>query len=239
MTTEYGSDITKSVEEVVGPFLEERLQQLGLDYETYGSYLIPLLSTDKNDNNNDDGDDDNEEEWDSVLNLLQASSESHSDDDIVWKELRTKLESIWSDYLKEHRRILEEKQNELKLQYKNEIANAILQAEQAAEQQQQHAEEIIQETKSSAAKDEATKALLDRYGYEVDDDDDEANGEAKAPAKGGATATTDSETPISNREYMQQKEKERIQELRSKKGIGSKKVEQQKTNEAKKTKRTT
>ncbi len=74
-------------------FLQVRLVELGLDYDTYGPYVlgIEVGNNDIDIDNDDDIDNDEEaqEQVDQVCQLLQASSESetYADDDAIWTEL--------------------------------------------------------------------------------------------------------------------------------------------------------
>ena len=77
-------------EHALTEFLSQRLPQLGLDAETYAPYLLPLLNADEKD----------DDEWNGVLELLQASSETHSDDDTAWNALRVDIETAWQDHQK-------------------------------------------------------------------------------------------------------------------------------------------
>ncbi|EJK54320.1 hypothetical protein THAOC_26064, partial [Thalassiosira oceanica] len=56
-------------------YLETALPALGLDAETYGPYLT--------------GSDEGDVELDDIIELFQASSESHSDDDEAWTKFQT------------------------------------------------------------------------------------------------------------------------------------------------------
>jgi hypothetical protein len=98
--------------------------------------------------------------------------------------------------------------------------------------------------KATAVKSEADMALIARYGYENDDDDTQVDASIEAvPGVGvdnkksvAASIGSDADVPIvSNREYAMQVEKERAQELRSRK-VTTKKEEQQKTSDSRKQK---
>jgi hypothetical protein len=70
-------------------FLQERLPALGLDYETYGSYVRGLVDEDDGDTNADVESDNTT--WDEIMDLLQASSETHCDDSEVWISLKQEI----------------------------------------------------------------------------------------------------------------------------------------------------
>ena len=168
-------------------FLRERLPQVGLDYDTYGPYVLPLLLTERSDGANDE---DIQEEWDSVMELLQASSESHSDDNDAWVTLRQDIQKAWDDHQQKLKLLEEEEKHQRAQQMEQVLAEERRMAEQAAaeaaaaqEKQQEHADE------SKTANDAAKQALLDRFGYDGDDaahDDDDApsNHQVAAAAHG-------------------------------------------------------
>ena len=118
--------------------------------------------------NDDDGGDEIEEEWDSVMELLQASSES--DDDAVWVTLRQDIQKSWADH-KETTRQREQKEQAQRAQHMEEVlAEERRTAEQAvaeaaaAEEHKTHGDQEQQLSESDAAK----RALLDWFGYEDD-----------------------------------------------------------------------
>jgi hypothetical protein len=186
----------------LNPFLAERLLTLGLDSETYGAYILPLLT---------DEDEQDEDEWASVMELLQASSESHSDDVQAWLTLRLDINVAWKahrDQVKlreKHEHDLREHQFGIQIEREREIAR-----EAAAKQAQQKALEAKEST------DDAKRALLDRFAYEDGDGGDDE----------------DDETPMTNHDVAKQREEEKSKEVRSHKQT-TKKEEQHKTKEAK------
>ena len=62
----------------LAPYLGVRLPELGLDFDTYGPYCYGIDPTDA-------------DELDSIIDLLRSSSETHSDDDAAWEEVRSKI----------------------------------------------------------------------------------------------------------------------------------------------------
>lgn len=194
-------------------FLSERLPQLGLDADTYAPYLLPLLT----ENNKEDQD---EEEWNCVLELLQASSETHSDDEAAWTALRQDIEAAWQGHLQRvaatERDAAAARQAELQAQLeqeKQEMQQALAEAEQ------QKAAATI--TSVSSKNDAAKQALLSRYAFENDQDDhNNANGAAAA------------EAPVSNKEVAAQALVEQARALRGQQ-VQTKKDEQQKTKQQK------
>jgi hypothetical protein len=200
----------------LAPFLSQRLPALGLDYETYGPYVLPLLQ--------DSVADHDEDEWTSVMELLQASSESHSDDDQAWTKLRVDIETAWQHHcadLRTHEREeLHQHAQEMqdKLQHDRELA-----AQTAIDLEQ---EKKVKKT-VPAEMDEAKRALIAMYAFE--DDGEQAGG------AGGGGSTQDEPEPVSNRQVAAQAMQERSGELKNQK-VATKRDEQQKTANAKKQK---
>ncbi len=88
-------------------YLDETLPTLGLDSDTYSPYVIACL-----DNGSVGGDGQgevevDEEELNEIMELLRASSESHSDDGAVWDEMKSEVLRHHKDYQK----ILVDKKN--------------------------------------------------------------------------------------------------------------------------------
>ena len=195
-------------------FLSQRLNELGLDYDTYGPYVQPLLE--------ESGADDAQEEWQTVLELLQASSETHSEDDAVWQEFRI-------DALEESKRmkLIKEQEQEEKDASKLREMEAQIENEKAKAKQHAETEEASKKTKDSAMDEATKKALLSRFEYENDEDDvDSQNGESLALAD---------DTIKSNRDVAKEMALEKTREMRSQK-VTTKKEEQEKTNQQKKNK---
>lgn len=220
----------------LSPFLAERLPQLGLDAETYGPYLFPLFiwdgstsdpATKGGDVNNYSDNDELEDEWQSVLELLRASSETHSDDETIWSEFANELKQHWQAYVETARQESRQKEQE-RIERSRKEEQEQIQAALA----QKHGEASLSSattgvgTKPSSAVDDATKKmLLSRYEYEEEDEDDEE----KETQAGGGDAN---DAPLDNRQAAAQAALARAQELRSHKTT-TKKEEQEKTKQAK------
>jgi hypothetical protein len=198
-------------------FLKERLVELGLDYDTYGPYVLGIEV------GNDD-DDEAKEEISQVCQLLQASSESetHADDDEVWVELgRQILEKIKMDnqdkLALEQARIQLEKQN---------LQDQLAQAKQEKKLDKPEASAAASDSNSnsgsrSSMDDAAKKAMLQRFAYEQDEDQQQQ--QQKGEEDGGV---------VTNKQVAQQANLAKSQELKSRK-VTTKKEEQAKTKEAK------
>ncbi len=95
------------INDLLQSYLNETLPTLGLDSETYSQYVIGCLANSGEEGGDslplpDDGDGQQNEELNQIIELLQASSESHSDDDSVWDKLK-------SEVLKYHREFMNQK----------------------------------------------------------------------------------------------------------------------------------
>ena len=204
-------------------YLKERLPQIGLDYETYGPYVLGVESDITNE------DDEPEEEVNEVVQLLQASSETHSDNQDIWDDLNKQIiEKMKQDALN----VESKKQEELHMQQKQleeKLSRAKLEQQQKEYEKQSTA--AATSKTSSSMNDDAKRDLLNRFGYEKDDDGDDGGGGGKSKGKGkGGGGGDDDDKVMTNREVAAQVHLEKAKELRSKK-TQTKKEEQQKTKE--------
>jgi hypothetical protein len=142
-----------AVLECMEPFLSSRLPDLGLDYETYGPYLLPLIV------NSD------EEEWESILELLRASSETHSDDEEVWQLLRRDVEAKW----KEQESALQQQLQAQREQEQQEYQQDLEREREAARQAEITRGEEPKKKAPSTENDAAKRALVARFEYENDE----------------------------------------------------------------------
>jgi hypothetical protein len=183
------------------PFLTKRLTDLGLDYETYGPYVLPLLTEVEHAD---------EDDWEGVMQLLQASSESHCDDDQAWKDLRVDIDATW----KTHRDAVIESEKQ-ELGHKNQEMKEILERDR-----QKAAEAAILEEEKKKAKpaetsnkvvDEAKRAMIARYAFEEDDENEE-----------------EEDAPETNKQVAARTSREKSAEEKNK-HVVTKREEQQKT----------
>jgi hypothetical protein len=219
-------------------FLQRRLPELGLDVDTYGPYVWGGADDDEGGVGMEGGGDGNpeegggappldREELEQVVELLQASSETHSDaDGAVWEEL--------TDAIMEHFRL----DREERLQSQSEAARARraqMDADLARAKKEQEEAMLLHEKKAATGRentkqhtlDEAAKRdLLLRYGYDEPAEDELGGG----PDEGGGAGTAPS--VVTNREAAAAAQLEKTKELRSKK-IQTKKEQQQQTKEQK------
>jgi hypothetical protein len=217
----------------MAPFLEERLPALGLDYETYGPYILPLLTTTTTTAATQDDIDcggdvppDNEadEEWNTVLELLQASSsleDGAADDMILWQTFRSDIETAWRKRQIDQQQKRAAQQSRLALAVQAQMERD-RQLDLLAQERQEEASELLRNNKVD---DEAKRRLVEQYGYEASDDDEE-----QQPGAAGEPVVAN------NREVAQQLEQAKTKAMREHKSQPTKQEEQLKTKEAKKTK---
>ncbi|KAL7441396.1 hypothetical protein ACHAXM_007891 [Skeletonema potamos] len=136
-------------------YLADILPKLGLDFETYGPY-ITATGTDELD------------DLDDIIELLRASSESHSDDDDSWNDFKLQIEKRRKDFISG-----EEERKNLAVLEAERLKKESLQRE--IEIAKSNALEVEQrmEAKKLVGMSADKLALLDKFGYEVDDEEDE------------------------------------------------------------------
>lgn len=200
------------------PLLSERLPALGLDFETYGPYIQGVLP-------NSLLEAEVEEEWDSVFELLQASSETHSDDEKVWNELSLDIQSAWEKHLQGLARqaTQEKERQEQEFQEKLEKEKKIAEEEKLALEDRK---EKATAANDSVEVDENKRALLARFAY--DEDSGEIGTSSNASGKKKGTSFAAAAAPVSNKEVAAAAAKEQAN-LRKQSNTVSKKEEQQKT----------
>jgi len=168
--------------------LQDRLPQLGLDAEMYGPYVWG----DEDETDSDD-DMDGDEMKELVLGVLQASSETHAEDDDVWMELIDDIQKA-NKLDSQHRRERREKHvRETKSKMEEDLARAKL------EEQEQVVDNNEEKKKSSQVDEETKRILMQRYGYDkIEEDEDQGSGfggnsggaSSKKSSATAATATT-------------------------------------------------
>ena len=199
----------------LAPYLGVRLPELGLDFDTYGPYCYGIDPTDA-------------DELDSIIDLLRSSSETHSDDDAAWEEVRSKILGL-----------AEEERDRAAGDRRSEIERARQAEEDKAKEARRVAEEHaaeLERTKEERARAEEEKRkaredLMSRYGYEGEEGGEDGGG------KGGGDDAGEG-GPVNNREAAVQAQKEHTKKVREESGKSteSKKVAREKTKDAKKLK---
>jgi len=181
--------------------LQVRLPKLGLDCDTYGPYVWGDDEDDNNDEDDDDQDDVADELRDIVLGVLQASSETHSDDDDIWIDL---IEQIGRANKLDSKRRRESKERQLK-ETKTKLEKELAKAKLEEQQQQQDGGDGGGNKKTSSqqkAHDERKRLLVEQYGYEEPAEDVAAAGEKEQTKhkKGATVSTSTSPKTTTNRD---------------------------------------
>ena len=202
--------------------LQERLPALGLDAEMYGPYVWGDEDADSDD---DDKDDDELQEV--VLGVLQASSETHAEDDGVWLELIQQIHASnkLDSQLKREQR--EKHLQETKTKMEEDLARAKL--------EEQSKPKPVEAKKSSAVDDEQKRILLAKYGYDEPAEEEEGSGfggNASGAAKKSASAPTTANNKDAAKVAYMEKSKELRGAQKATKAEERKKTKEQKANKA-------
>lgn len=205
--------MTKNLQ--LSDYLNEKLPYLSLDPETYIPYIIGCLETFQDD-----------DELDEIIDLLQASSESHSDDEEIWPKLKQDILQKHHEYKEEEERLKKEEDEERR--------------EMEARKKKEELEEINRERERKRLADEekakkneldpAKQALLQQYAYDISETYDN-DGKVVDVVGGGAKKEGD-EVGANNREVAAKMNKERAQQIRGAHNT-SKNDERAKTKQAK------
>lgn len=143
------------------------------------------------------------------MELLQASSESHSDDNDAWALLRKDIDQAWE----QHQAELTEQQAQFRVDQAHKLSEEIERERQIA-QEAAILEKERKENPPEPDMDEARKALVARFAYDIPDDE------------------TEEQPVVNNKKAAADAKLEQARELRAHK-VSSKKEEQQKTAQAK------
>lgn len=208
--------------------LQERLPKLGLDVDMYGPYVWG----DEDETDSDD-DKDGDELKEIVVGVLQASSETHADEehDGVWIEFIEDIveaNQLDSNFRREAR---EELLQETKTKMEEDLARAKSEDKQQVDE---HAGK--EEKKKSSQVDEETKRrMLQQYGYDESTGDDESGQGTSGNGKSSKAAST-STTATTNRDVAKAAHAEKTKEMRNAnkttKAEERKKTKEQKTTKA-------
>ena len=224
-------------EHPLNEYLTTHLPPLGLDAETYSPYVTGYFEA-----RQDDGTTlsqmETDEDFEQLMELLQASSETHAEDETVWIDLSQSLIDLHRDYLvtlESKRQDALEEQRMAQTQKKMEELEL---AKRNQAEMEKKREQLKEEANKGGVMDASKRALLEQYGYEDQQYDDDGNVIAQEEQRGGAkgkkkgeTAASSSEV-TSNKAYAQQMNRERAQDSRSNQRT-TKTEERQKTKNAK------
>jgi hypothetical protein len=148
-------------------FLSVQLPKLGLDYDTYGPYVVGVF----NDESSTDALDENE--LDGVLELLRASSdddeESHSSKE-VWEQLKRDIIEKHEEYTRELQQVQEKQRQEAHLREQERLRHDIEIAKTTQPVEKKHVTEM----------DEQKRALVKRFALyeELQEEEEEEESEA-------------------------------------------------------------
>ena len=171
-------------------FLEQRLPAIGLDFETYGPYITGGLLFPNELDESSEFSPEQEEELTNVLDLLLASSETHSDDvDLFHNSLRSELLERREQHRKHTIEIQGQEREQAKVimeeRRRLEIEEAVMQRQEEQAGANKKGAVISEEQR------QATLNLVQRFGYEEvsDDEDDKATGSTTTVITGGSGST--------------------------------------------------
>lgn len=186
-------------EHYLDEYLSTRLEELGLDSITYGPYLkclFPCPSLKNVTNNSDQNEvfeEINEEELDGCIELLQSSSESHCDDDVVWVDLKQTVLSLRESFLEKFSAQKSIENQNLQKQKEEKLQNERIEAQKYSDLQQKQKDEKPQKSEEEL---ERVRLLVERFGYEEPPDEDNENENNnndqtgdKVPSTSNATGT--------------------------------------------------
>eukprot|EP00985_Skeletonema_marinoi_P027460 scaffold22555_cov119-Skeletonema_marinoi.AAC.1 len=151
--TNSSSSIMAEDQHYLDAYLANILPKLGLDVDTYGPYVTGA---------------DEEDDLDDIIDLLRASSESHSDDDDSWIDFKLQIEQRRKDYISGE----EERKNEAALEAERLKKESLQKEIEIAKINALEVEQRLEAKKLEAMSAEKL-ALLDKFGYEVEDEEDE------------------------------------------------------------------
>lgn len=205
--------------QILHEYLNKVLPDLSLDPETYIPYITGCLDSFQ--------ENDLCEELDEIMALLQASSESHSDDEQVWSDLKEGILSKYKEYKDEINRKHKEYEEERRILEERKKKEDLEEAQREKERRRLAEEENARRKEMDPTK----KSLLEQYAYdssEIYDDDgnliEGGAGKDKEEGEGGVI--------MSNRAIAEKMNRERAQQIRGAHNT-SKKEEREKTKQAK------
>lgn len=134
-------------------FLAESLPKLGLDQDTYGPYIT--------------GADEEDDDLDDIIELLRASSETHSDDDESWTAFKLQIVERRREYMIQEK----VKKETMALEALNLQKESLQREIEIAQSNALEVEQRLEAKKAEGISAEKL-ALMDQYGYEVEGEED-------------------------------------------------------------------
>ncbi|KAL9181222.1 hypothetical protein ACHAXT_010027 [Thalassiosira profunda] len=185
-------------------YLSEILPSLGLDAETYAPYVTGYA--------NDDDDEDSDDSLDELIELLRASSETHGEDEAVWKDFRREIVQRRKDFVSGESARKELEALEIQEATNEQLQQEIKLAQQnALEVEERKAKELAANKVENMSHDKI--AMMAKYGYEDDDGGAEDDGEPGKPMTNKEHAAAVSmQNAKSQRSSQKQTKKEAQQE---------------------------
>ena len=129
---------------------------------------------------NDDDDEDSDDSLDELIELLRASSETHGEDEAVWKEFRREIVQRRKDFVSGESARKELEALEIQAATNEQLQQEIKLAQQnALEVEERKQKELAANKVENMSSDKI--ALMAKYGYEDEDGEAEDDGEAGKP----------------------------------------------------------
>jgi hypothetical protein len=151
-TSSSEAEASLSEQHYLESFLSVQLPKLGLDYDTYGPYVVGVFTVGESSNTDAAFD---EEELDSVLELLRASSDDHHDD-VSWEQLKRDVIAKHEEYTREFQKVQEKQRHEAQLREQERLRHDIEIARTMP----------VEKKKRVAEMNEQKRALVERFAYE-------------------------------------------------------------------------
>lgn len=214
------------------PYLQEKLPNLGLDLETYGPYVTGIFPTSSTLDDDDHEHNDTDESLVEIVELLQASSETHSDDDGIWETFKADIKDIQQRHF-EHAEKTRTEQADLAREA--DAKRLQKEIEEAKKSEEDRIRQKMENQSNDETMDAAKRALIEQYSYDYtqdgdgnaigggDDDDTAAN-------NGGGVSS-------SNREHAAHTMREKTAKMKKSNNQVSKKDAREETKKAKEDKK--
>mmetsp|Transcript_12014 Transcript_12014/g.21855 ORF Transcript_12014/g.21855 Transcript_12014/m.21855 type:complete len:283 (+) Transcript_12014:148-996(+) len=151
-SSEEASSSSEAEEHYLESFLSVQLPKLGLDYDTYGPYVVGVFNVGQS---TDDAAFD-ENELDQVLELLRASSDEESCSDEVWDQLKRDIIEKHEEYTRELQKVQEKQRQEAHLREQERLRHDIEIARTTQPVDKKHVTEMDEQQK---------RALVERFAY--------------------------------------------------------------------------
>ena len=193
-------------------FLTEVLPTLSLDPETYCPYITGCVDTFED-----------EDELDEIIELCRASSETHSDNEDVWVQLKADILAKHEEFKVVLKKRQEQEMEKINQEEANKKLEELKEIQKIEEKRKRDAEERELRRKQM---DPSQRAFIEQYAYDQSEAYDNEGKLIENKNDGGA------EEVVTNRQVAEQMRQEKTQQMRTKSST-SKKEEQMKTKNVK------